>query len=142
VEFLLSKSFETYTQKQLEDTKGVIRSHNSKNRQYNGPKKNIKGRTSLISNFATFSVLELCPLIYLIGLKRGHPYPMYTFPELRLGGDSSDEVALWMLTLLCSSAKREVEVALKFYQVALLILTVKKHRYIFTTKFPFFKPPL
>jgi len=75
----LSKSFETYTQKQLEDTKGVIRSHNSKNRQYNGSKKNIKGRTSLISNFATFSVLELCPLIYLIGLKRGHPYPMYTF---------------------------------------------------------------
>jgi hypothetical protein len=63
----LSKSFETYTQKQLEDTNGVIRSHNSKNRQYNGPKKNIKGRTSLISNFATFSVLELCPLIYLIG---------------------------------------------------------------------------
>ena len=36
--------------------------------------------------------------------------------------------------------KREVEVALKFYQVALLILTDKKHRYIFTTKFPFFKP--
>ena len=30
------------------------------------------------------------------------------------------------------------------YQVALLILTVStvKHRYIFTTKFPFFKPPL
>jgi hypothetical protein len=68
VKFLLSKSFETYTQKQLEDTKGVlIRSHNSKNRQYNEPKKNIKERTSLISNFATFSVLELCPLIYLIG---------------------------------------------------------------------------
>jgi hypothetical protein len=34
-----------------------------------------------------------------------------------------------------------VEVALLFYQVALLILTVLtvKHRYIFTTKFPFFQ---
>jgi hypothetical protein len=61
-----------------------------------------------------------------------------------LEGDSGEEVALWLLTSLCTSAKREVEVALLFYQVALLILTVLtvKHRYIFTTKFPFFKPPL
>ena len=49
-------------------------------------------------------------------------------------GDSGEEVALWLLTSLCTSAKREVE-------VALLVLTVKQ-RYIFTTKFPFFKPPL
>jgi hypothetical protein len=61
-----------------------------------------------------------------------------------LDGDSGEEVALLLLTSLCTSAKREVEVALYFYQVALLILTVLtvKHRYIFTTKFPFFKPPL
>jgi hypothetical protein len=61
-----------------------------------------------------------------------------------LEGDSGEEVALWLLTSLCTSAKREVEVALLFYQVALLILTILtvKHRYIFTTKFPFFKPPL
>ena len=61
---------------------------------------------------------------------------------LTLEGDSGKEVALWLLTSLCTSAKREVEVVLWFYQVALLILTVKKHRYIFTTKFPFLKPPL
>jgi hypothetical protein len=63
---------------------------------------------------------------------------------LTLEGNSGKEVALWLLTSLCSSAKREVEVALKFCQVALLILTVLtvKHRYIVTTKFPFFKPPL
>jgi hypothetical protein len=57
---------------------------------------------------------------------------------------SGEEVALWLLTSLCISAKREVEVALEFYQVALLILIVLavKHQYIFTTKFSFFKPPL
>ena len=43
----------------------------------------------------------------------------------------------WLLTSLCTSAKREVEVAL----LILTVLTVK-HWYIFTTKFPFFKPPL
>ena len=48
-----------------------------------------------------------------------------------------EEVALWLLTSLCTSAKREVEVAL----LILTVLTIK-HRYIFTTKFPFFKPPL
>ena len=53
-----------------------------------------------------------------------------SWPGLTLEGE---EVALWLLTSLCTSAKREVEVALWFYQVALLILTVKKHRYIFTT---------
>jgi hypothetical protein len=53
---------------------------------------------------------------------------------LTLEGDSGEEVALWLLTSLCTSAKREVEVA--------LILTVKKHRYIFTTIFPFLKPLL
>jgi hypothetical protein len=31
---------------------------------------------------------------------------------LTLEGDSGEEVALWLLTSLCSSAKREVEVAL------------------------------
>ena len=31
---------------------------------------------------------------------------------LTLGGDSGEEVALWLLTSLCTSAKREVEVAL------------------------------
>jgi hypothetical protein len=31
---------------------------------------------------------------------------------LTLEGDSGEEVALWMLTSLCTSAKREVEVAL------------------------------
>jgi hypothetical protein len=56
-----------------------------------------------------------------------------------LKGDSGEEVALWLLTSLCTSAKREVEVALLFYQVALLILTVKKHRYIFTTKISVFQ---
>jgi hypothetical protein len=64
VPFLLAIVFTLllYTQKQLEDTKEVlIRSHNSKNRQYNGPKKNIKGRTSLISNFATFSFWNYPP---------------------------------------------------------------------------------
>jgi hypothetical protein len=35
-----------------------------------------------------------------------------TFTELTLEGDSGEEVALWMLTSICSSAKREVEVAL------------------------------
>ena len=51
---------------------------------------------------------------------------------LTLEGDSGEEVALWLLTSLCTSAKREVEIALQFYQVALLILTVLtlKHRYI------------
>jgi hypothetical protein len=29
-----------------------------------------------------------------------------------LEGDSGEEVALWLLTLICTSAKREVEVAL------------------------------
>jgi hypothetical protein len=29
-----------------------------------------------------------------------------------LKGDSGEEVALWLLTSLCNSAKREVEVAL------------------------------
>ena len=48
-----------------------------------------------------------------------------------------EEVALWLLTSLCTSAKREVEVAL----LILTVLTVK-YQYIFTTKFPFFKPPL
>ena len=31
---------------------------------------------------------------------------------LTLEGDSGEEVALWLLTSLCTSAKREVEVAL------------------------------
>jgi hypothetical protein len=31
---------------------------------------------------------------------------------LTLEGDLGEEVALWLLTLLCTSAKREVEVAL------------------------------
>jgi hypothetical protein len=31
---------------------------------------------------------------------------------LMLEGDSGEEVALWLLTSLCTSAKREVEVAL------------------------------
>jgi hypothetical protein len=31
---------------------------------------------------------------------------------LTLVGDSGEEVALWLLTSLCTSAKREVEVAL------------------------------
>ena len=31
---------------------------------------------------------------------------------------------------------------LNLFDVFVAILTVKKHRYIFTTKFPFFKPPL
>jgi hypothetical protein len=55
-----------------------------------------------------------------------------------------EEIALRLLTSLCTSAKREVEVALYFYQVTLLILTVLtvKNQYIFTTKFSFFKPPL
>ena len=33
-------------------------------------------------------------------------------PGLTLEGDSGKEVALWLLTSLCTSAKREVEVAL------------------------------
>jgi hypothetical protein len=33
-------------------------------------------------------------------------------PGLMLEGDSGKEVALWLLTSLCTSAKREVEVAL------------------------------
>ena len=32
--------------------------------------------------------------------------------RLTLEGDSGEEVALWLLTSLCTSAKREVEVAL------------------------------
>ena len=35
---------------------------------------------------------------------------MYT--GLTLEGDSGEKVALWLLTSLCTSAKREVEVAL------------------------------
>jgi hypothetical protein len=35
-----------------------------------------------------------------------------TEPGLTLEGDSGEEVALWLLTSLCTSAKREVEVAL------------------------------
>jgi hypothetical protein len=31
---------------------------------------------------------------------------------LTLEGDSGEEVALWLITSLCTSAKREVEVAL------------------------------
>ena len=58
---------------------------------------------------------------------------MFLKSGLMLEGDSGEEVALWLLTSLCTSTKREVEVALWFYQVALLILTVKKHRYIFTS---------
>ena len=40
--------------------------------------------------------------------------PLYTTvsPGLTLEGDSGEEVALWLLTSLCTSAKREVEVAL------------------------------
>ena len=49
-------------------------------------------------------------------------------------GDSGEEIALWLLTSLCTSGKREVEVAL----LILTVLTVK-HRYIFTAKFPFFQ---
>jgi hypothetical protein len=33
-------------------------------------------------------------------------------PGLTLEGDSGEEVAVWLLTSLCTSAKREVEVAL------------------------------
>ena len=33
-------------------------------------------------------------------------------PLMWLQGDSGEEVALWLLTSLCTSAKREVEVAL------------------------------
>jgi len=33
-------------------------------------------------------------------------------PKLTLEGDSGKEVTLWLLTLLCTIAKREVEVAL------------------------------
>ena len=33
-------------------------------------------------------------------------------PGLTLKGDSGEEVALWLLTSLCTSAKREMEVAL------------------------------
>ena len=33
-------------------------------------------------------------------------------PGLTLEGDSGEEVALWLLTSFCTSAKREVEVAL------------------------------
>ena len=35
-----------------------------------------------------------------------------TMSGLTLEGDSGEEVALWLLTSLCTSAKREVEVAL------------------------------
>ena len=38
---------------------------------------------------------------------KGHNYA-----GLTLKGDSGEEVALWLLTSLCTSAKREVEVAL------------------------------
>jgi hypothetical protein len=38
-------------------------------------------------------------------------FPLYT-AGLTLEGDSGKEVALWLLTSLCTSAKREVEVAL------------------------------
>jgi len=37
----------------------------------------IKGRPSLISNFTTFSALELCPC--LLKLEGRHPCPMDTF---------------------------------------------------------------
>jgi hypothetical protein len=36
----------------------------------------------------------------------------YRQSGLMLDGDSGEEVALWLLTSLCTSAKREVEVAL------------------------------
>jgi hypothetical protein len=40
-----------------------------------------------------------------------YKYPPMS-PGLTLEGDSGEEVALWLLTLLCTSAKREAEVAL------------------------------
>ena len=36
----------------------------------------------------------------------------YDIPVLTLEGDLGEEVTLWPLTSLCTSAKREVEVAL------------------------------
>ena len=40
------------------------------------------------------------------------PWPLTYDTGLTLEGNSGKEVALWLLTSLCSSAKREVEVAL------------------------------
>ena len=82
-------------------------------------------------------------IIISCGSRKSYRLDMCTPPlnhvntGLMLEGDSGEEVALWLLTSICTSAKREVEVAL----LILTVLTVK-HRYIFTTKFPFFKLPL
>ena len=42
----------------------------------------------------------------------GREINIYLNAGLTLEGDSGKEVALWLLTSLCTSAKREVEVAL------------------------------
>ena len=45
-------------------------------------------------------------------LRNGFNDKKFTVPGLMLEGNSGKEVALWLLTSLCTSAKREVEVAL------------------------------
>jgi hypothetical protein len=59
-----------------------------------------------------------------VGLSSGYLYHYPVLPMcipfqpdvtgLTLEGNSGEEVALWLLTSLCTSAKREVEVALNF----------------------------
>ena len=48
-------------------------------------------------------------LRFSIGIKNIHEYEaIFNRPGLTLEGDSGEEVALWLLTSLCTSAKREV----------------------------------
>ena len=54
---------------------------------------------------------------------------------LTLEGDSGKEVALWLLTSLCTSAKREVEVAL----LILTVLTEKTSVYFSLDKISVFQ---
>jgi len=51
-------------------------------------------------------------LFWLISKKSSPLKSLDQMTGLTLEGDSGEEVALWLLTSLCSSAKREVEVAL------------------------------
>ena len=96
--------------------------------------RNIQFASAFTLNIEPFKTTKNSCTTYGIPLLNFNIHVTWSIAGLMLEGDSGEEVALWLLTSLCTSAKREVEIAL----LILTVLTVK-HRYIFYYKISVFQ---
>ena len=63
-------------------------------------------------SFCIHDIQTIIHVLYFIIFFVFYHFILFETAGLTLEGDSGEEVAFWLLTSLCTSAKREVEVAL------------------------------